>query len=165
VDLLHDESLETGNEVDVKTECLTAKRLTDVVDGWTLEERHFNLFDVRKRQLQFELEAHQAREGHVLDNDIQALAHETLADADFKNNFRVDFILDLASSEVERVLGGKAELPVHQDDIVLGLGIRLDVLEARGLCAENKRLHLEAVKERRGRSRENLVDRANNGVA
>jgi len=64
-----------------------------------------------------------------------------------------------ATSEVE------AELPVHEDNVIVRLWICLDMLETRRLRAECKHLQPQAVQERRRRGGEDLVNRGNNRLA
>ncbi|KAI6772017.1 hypothetical protein HG530_002975 [Fusarium avenaceum] len=149
MNLLLDEFLQTGNEVDVETKAITTKGLADVVDGRSLQEAHFNTVDVRERNLQLDLEAHDAREGHIFDNNVETLADHGFSDSDLEHDLWVDFVFLLANSHISGIVGGEAKFPVHHDDVVLGLGISLDMLHTRRLTAQSKSLELETVEERR----------------
>ncbi|KAI6766473.1 hypothetical protein HG531_011695 [Fusarium graminearum] len=112
----------TRNEIDVETKVVTTKRLADIVDGRSFQEAHFNTVDMRERDLQLDLESHNTREGHILDNDVESLADHGLSNSNLKHNLWVNFVLELARSHIVGVVRGKAEFPVHHDNIVLSLG-------------------------------------------
>lgn len=161
MNLLKDERLEAGNKVDIETKVVTTEGLADVIDFGAFEEAHFDTIDVREGNLKLDLQAHQAREGHLLNNDIETLADHGLADSDFEDNLGVELVLHLSRSHIISVVGVEAKFPVHHDNVVFGLGIRLDVLHSWGLATKSESLQLQAVKEGGGRRAEDLIDGRN----
>ena len=147
VDLLLDKSLQTRNEIDVEAEVVTTQGFADIVDGRSFQEAHLNTVDMRERDLQLDLQSHNAREGHILDNNVKSLADHGLADSNFEHNFGVDLAFELAGSHVVSVVGSETEFPVHHDNVILRLGIRFDMLHARGLGTQCESLELQTVQK------------------
>jgi hypothetical protein len=163
VDHVPDETRQPGDAGNVEPERLSSQGLEDVVEVGLLEEAHLDELDVGEVVHELELDAHVARERHVLEQDRHRSADEALSDFDLEDDLGVGLELLLPRGDVREVGRRERQLPVHDDDVVRRLGVRSNAVDSRSLGSEGEGSHLDALEESRGAGREDVVDGGDNG--
>ena len=126
-----------------------------------LHETQIDQLDVRERSHELHANLHLSLEGDILEENGHS-SRQTLAETNLEHNLRVDLLGCLIRCNIRDVVGRKGNAPLHEDDILGGIGIRADFVDVWGFGAKGESGKTDGVEEGRRGHGENLLDRVDN---